>query len=198
MKLRVPHVTSYTRAPSSLLFINSAECALPTNASLFVFLREFWRMPLPLMNDSALVLFAQRTRIPTSARSIGFCVIWVFSISASSSSAHLVLFYRYRGIQYSKYPLQPIPSILPIRILTRYALLPSASFPDYGDPSSARSHDATALEGTLRTATLATGDELFSGALQRSPGATILTNARVLATPANNDELRYGTLQRSF
>jgi len=29
------------------------------------------------MNRSALALFAQRTRIPTSARSIGFCVIWV-------------------------------------------------------------------------------------------------------------------------
>ena len=34
-------------------------------------------MPLPLMIHSALALFAQRTRIPTSARSIGFCVIWV-------------------------------------------------------------------------------------------------------------------------
>ena len=29
------------------------------------------------MNHSALALFAQRTRIPTSARSIGFCAIWV-------------------------------------------------------------------------------------------------------------------------
>jgi DTW domain-containing protein YfiP len=29
-------------------------------------------------------LFAQRTRIPTSARSIGFCAIWV-CISSSSS-----------------------------------------------------------------------------------------------------------------
>jgi len=37
------------------------------------------------MRHSALVLFAQRTRIPTSARSIGFCVIWV-CISSSSSS----------------------------------------------------------------------------------------------------------------
>jgi len=49
------------------------------------FLREFWPTPLPLMMHSALVLFAQRTRIPTSARSIGFCVIWV-CISSSSSS----------------------------------------------------------------------------------------------------------------
>ena len=37
------------------------------------------------MNHTAFALFAQRTRIPTSARSIGFCVIWV-CISSSSSS----------------------------------------------------------------------------------------------------------------
>ena len=43
-------------------------------------------MPLSLLNHSALALFAQRTRIPTSARSIGFCAIWV-CISSSSSSA---------------------------------------------------------------------------------------------------------------
>ena len=42
-------------------------------------------MPLSLLNHSALALFAQRTRIPTSARSIGFCAIWV-CISSSSSS----------------------------------------------------------------------------------------------------------------
>jgi len=42
-------------------------------------------MPLPLLIHPALALFAQRTRIPTSARSIGFCVIWV-CISSSSSS----------------------------------------------------------------------------------------------------------------
>jgi len=42
-------------------------------------------MPLSLLNHSALALFAQRTRIPTSARSIGFCAIWV-CISSSSSA----------------------------------------------------------------------------------------------------------------
>ena len=42
-------------------------------------------MPLSLLNHSALALFAQRTRIPTSARSTGFCAIWVY-ISSSSSS----------------------------------------------------------------------------------------------------------------
>jgi len=35
-------------------------------------------MPLPLMNHSALALFAQRMRIPTSARSIGLSVSFGF------------------------------------------------------------------------------------------------------------------------
>ena len=48
-------------------------------------------MPLPLMSHSALALFAQRTRIPTSARSIGFCVIWVCISSSSSSKPGLDL-----------------------------------------------------------------------------------------------------------
>jgi hypothetical protein len=43
-------------------------------------------MPLSLLNHPALALFAQRTRIPTSARSIGFCAIWVCISSSSSSS----------------------------------------------------------------------------------------------------------------
>ena len=47
--------------------------------------RGIWPMPLSLLNHSALALFAQRTRIPTFARSIGFCAIWV-CISLSSSS----------------------------------------------------------------------------------------------------------------
>ena len=34
-------------------------------------------MPLSLLNHSALALFALHTRILTSARSIGFCAIWV-------------------------------------------------------------------------------------------------------------------------
>jgi len=45
-------------------------------------------MPLSLLNHSALALFAQRTRIPTSARSIGFCAIWV----CISSSSRLIKF----------------------------------------------------------------------------------------------------------
>ena len=43
-----------------------------------------------LLNHSALALFAQRTRIPTSARSIGFCAIWVCISSSSSSVFALV------------------------------------------------------------------------------------------------------------
>ena len=51
------------------------------------FLRGTWPMPLPLSSYSILACFAQSTRIPTSARSIGFCVIWV-CISSSSSVSH--------------------------------------------------------------------------------------------------------------
>jgi len=40
-------------------------------------------MPLSLLNHSALALFAQRTRIPTCARGIGFCAIWVCINSSS-------------------------------------------------------------------------------------------------------------------
>jgi len=54
-------------------------------------------MPLPLMIHSALALFAQRTRIPTSARSIGFCVIWV-CISSISSSLLLCRILRAQGV----------------------------------------------------------------------------------------------------
>jgi len=55
----------------------SVECATPTNTSLLQIFRGTWPMLLPLLNHSALALFAQRTHIPTSARSIGLCVIWV-------------------------------------------------------------------------------------------------------------------------
>ena len=54
----------------------------------------------------------------------------------------------------------------------------TASFPDYGDSTSACSPDANLLVGTRRTATLATDDELFYAALQRSSGATVLTGTR--------------------
>ena len=70
----------------------SAECATPTNSSLFaIFSRNLANAPLP-PESFALALFAQRTRIPTSARSIGFCAIWVCISSSSSSSSSI---YRY-------------------------------------------------------------------------------------------------------
>ena len=75
-----------------LLFLRSAR--YPQMPRFLQFLREFWPMPLPLMIHFALALFAQRTRIPTSARSIGFCVIWVcISSSSSSSTYYLALFF---------------------------------------------------------------------------------------------------------
>jgi hypothetical protein len=46
-------------------------------------------MSLSLLNHSALALFAQRTRIPTSARSIGFCAIWVCISTSTSSSSNI-------------------------------------------------------------------------------------------------------------
>jgi hypothetical protein len=55
-------------------------------------------MPLSLLNHSALALFAQRTRIPTSARSIGFCAIWV-CISSSSSKQIRAIELEVKGIQ---------------------------------------------------------------------------------------------------
>ena len=59
----------------------------PQISCFLKFFRGIWPMPLSLLNHSALVLFAQRTRIPTSARSIGFCAIWVCISSSSSSCA---------------------------------------------------------------------------------------------------------------
>jgi len=91
MELRVSHVTSYARAPSSLLFLRSAR--YPRMPRFLQFLREFWPRPHPLMYHSLLALFAQRTHVPTSSRSIGFCVIWV-CISSSSSSSSSTFTYR--------------------------------------------------------------------------------------------------------
>ena len=53
---------------------------------LLQFLREFWPMLLPIINHSTFALLAQRTRFPSSSRSIGFCVIWVCISSSSSLS----------------------------------------------------------------------------------------------------------------
>ena len=61
----------------------------------FFFLQIFqgiWPMPHSLLNHSALALFTQRTRIPTSARSIGFCAIWVCICSSSSPSSSSITY----------------------------------------------------------------------------------------------------------
>jgi len=113
-----------------------------------------------------------------------------FLLTSKWPPAILVKIYRYKGIQYSKMSSAtdfldtPHSDSDSERTLT-------ASFPDYGDPISARSPDATLLAGTRRTATPATGGELFSDAPQRPPGATILANTRITAVPANDDELLY-------
>jgi len=62
--------------------------------------QEFWPTPPgTLINHSALALFAQRTPIPSSSRSIGFCVIWV-CISSTSSGLVGVLIPKYQKMLY--------------------------------------------------------------------------------------------------
>ena len=68
----------------AFLFIVLRSAQHPQIPRFLQIFRGIWPMPLSLLNHSALALFAQRTRNPTSARSIGFCAIWV-CISSSSS-----------------------------------------------------------------------------------------------------------------
>ena len=56
----------------------------------------YYTPPLSLLNYSALALFAQRTRILTSARSIGFYAIWV-CISSTSSLVQYITQICYKG-----------------------------------------------------------------------------------------------------
>ena len=69
----------------AFLFIVLRSAQHPQIPRFLQIFRGIWPMPLSLLNHSALALFAQRTHIPASARSIGFCAIWV-CISSSSSS----------------------------------------------------------------------------------------------------------------
>ena len=71
----------------AFLFIVLRSAQHPKIPRFLQFFRGIWPMPLSLLDHSALALFAQRTRIPTSARSIGFCAIWVCISSSSSSSS---------------------------------------------------------------------------------------------------------------
>ena len=50
-------------------------------------------MSLSLLNHSALALFARRTHIPTSARSIGFYAIWVCISSSSYFTMQWICFF---------------------------------------------------------------------------------------------------------
>ena len=89
MGLRVPHVTSYARAPSSLLFLRSAR--YPQMPRFLQFLREFLPMPLPLMNHSALALsfvcatHAHSHFCPVTKKTAGF--LGFYPLSAAKRSA---------------------------------------------------------------------------------------------------------------
>ena len=68
----------------AFLFIVLKSAQHPQIPRFLQIFRGIWPMPLSLLNHSALALLVQRTRVPTSARSTGFCAIWVFSSSSSS------------------------------------------------------------------------------------------------------------------
>jgi len=68
----------------AFLFIVQRSAQHPQILRFLQFFRGIWPKPVSPLIHSALALFAQRTRIPTSAHSIGFCAIWV-CISSSSS-----------------------------------------------------------------------------------------------------------------
>ena len=72
----------------AFLFIVLRSAQHPQIPRFLQIFRGIWPMPLSLLNHSELALFAQRTRIPTSARSIGFYVIWV-CFSSSSKPIYL-------------------------------------------------------------------------------------------------------------
>ena len=73
----------------AFLFIVLRSAQHPQIPRFLQIFRGIWPMPLSLLNHTALVLFVQRTRIPTSARSTGFCAIWVCISSSSSSSSKI-------------------------------------------------------------------------------------------------------------
>ena len=67
----------------AFLFIVLRSAQHPQIPRFLQIFRGIWPMPLSLLNHSTLALFAQRTRIPATARSIGFCAIWVCFSSSS-------------------------------------------------------------------------------------------------------------------
>jgi len=78
------HELPCSRAFLFILLRSAQHPQIPRFLQIF---RGIWPMALPLLNHSTLALFAQRTHIPTSSRSICFCAIWV-CISSSSSSVY--------------------------------------------------------------------------------------------------------------
>ena len=88
----------------AFLFIVLRSAQHPQIPRFLHIFRGIWPMPLSLLNHSALALFAQRTRIPTSARSIGFCAIWVCISSSSSKKGR-----RFLGNSWKK----KVPKTLP-------------------------------------------------------------------------------------
>jgi len=84
------HRSRTRQAPTSSCFqpLSAAPSPFPLLVAILTY-RHIMEQPTTArrsMIHSALALFAQRTRIPTSARSIGFCVIWVCISSSSRRS----------------------------------------------------------------------------------------------------------------
>ena len=100
------------------LFIVRRSAQHPQKPRFLQIFRGIWPLPLSLLNHSALALFAQRTRIPTYSRIIGFCAIWV-CVSSSSLSLFLslsLIFDAGSSILFSISRLVPssfLPSFLP-------------------------------------------------------------------------------------
>jgi hypothetical protein len=66
------HKLICSRAFLSIVLRSAQHPQIPRYLQIF---RGIWPMPFSLVNHSAIALFAQRTRVPTSSRSIGFCAI---------------------------------------------------------------------------------------------------------------------------
>jgi len=84
----------------AFLFIVLRSAQHPQIPRFLQIFRGIWPMPLSLLNHTALALFAQRTRNPTSARSIGFCAIWVCISSSSAQSDLFLRSHQYAALCY--------------------------------------------------------------------------------------------------
>ena len=126
-------------------------------------------------------------------------VLHLLYLHINGYPADLVFFNSCRGILNSKWPLPPIPSILPIRILTRNALLlllfrTTGTLPRLVHLTPLLLWARVVLLPWLLTASyslMLSTDHLAPPFLQK--GVLLLAT-----TPANDDELRYGALLRFF